>query len=131
MDTVRASIEEVNEFKQLQRAGFYIPIQYKIECLGNMYSAIRMEAKRILGTETYESLTSIYKEHTRRYVECNSKYSDYRLISNEQYKELYELNQAMIESEYNIVSCVYEAINNVTSDETYPRTSVMYHYDCK
>lgn len=118
MDTVRASIEEVNEFKKLQRSGFYIPIQYKIECLGNMYSAIQIEAKRILGTETYESLTSIYKEHARRYVECSSQYTDYRLISSEQYKELYELNQAMLESEYNIVSCVYEAINNVTSDET-------------
>ncbi len=110
MDKVRASIEDVNEFKKLQRAGFYIPMQYRIECLGNMYSAIQMEAKRILGTETYELLTTIYKEHARRYVECSLQYTDYRLISNEQYKELYELNQLMVESEYNIVSCVYEEL---------------------
>lgn len=116
MDTVRDAIQKVNEIKKLQRAGFYIPMPYRIECLENMYSTIRMKAKYILGAETYESLTSIYQEHARRYVECSSQYTDHRLISNEQYKELYELNQAMIESEYNIVSCVYEALENVTTE---------------
>lgn len=118
MDTVRAAIQDVNEIKKLQRDGFIIPMQYKIDCIGNMYNAIRTEARHILGMDTYESLNAVYKECVKRYVECNAKYTDARLISNEQYSELYELNKAMVEAEYNVVACVYDALDNVTSDET-------------
>jgi hypothetical protein len=111
MDTVRAAIDQVNAFKHLQRAGFYVPMPYRIDSLGHMYSAIRHEAKRILGTETYESLESIYKQHAKRYVECNAKYTDYRLITDDEFIELNQLNKAMVDAEYNIVSCVYEALD--------------------
>jgi hypothetical protein len=110
MDTVRAAIDQVNEFKKLQRSGFYVPMPYRIDCLGQMYSAIRHEAKRILGNETYESLECIYKEKAKRYVECNAKYSDYRLISDDQFMELNQLKKDMVDAEYNIVSCVYEEL---------------------
>lgn len=119
MDTVRVAIQEVNDYKKLQREGFMIPMQYRIECLRNMYNAIRSEARRIHGNDAYSSLDSIYKEHVRRYVECNAKYTDASLITHEQYKELYDLNQDMLDAEYNIVSCVYDALEiQLTSDES-------------